>query len=242
MEAHPEGVSIPQQPAVQPKPFRFYTSLVLEESTGLRAATLPMLAKLLRTVPASSIYYHTHYFLLQHHFLAPEPTNDFAYWVTEVMGEKPLGELLASIDTMEHSSLQSLREALAGTVERYLKEHPAVRVKFVSAGEEFFFLQSIHVIMPTVYSASSLEDFAQALEHVSIRSLYFHIFDARLRVGHPTNDFAIWLTEQLGLKELGDRVARLDPYAHTLEVLRAVLLSLIRRELGHPEPSHAEPR
>jgi len=33
--------------ATQPKPFRFYTSLVLQESTGMRAATLPVLAKLL---------------------------------------------------------------------------------------------------------------------------------------------------------------------------------------------------
>src|SRR3990167_3016973 len=108
-----------------PQPFRFFTSLVLQESTGLRASTLPVLVKLLREVPEACIYYHTHQFLLQHHYLSPEPTNDFAYWVAEILGEEPLGELLDSIDIMEHASLQSLREALAGTIERYLEANAA---------------------------------------------------------------------------------------------------------------------
>ena len=214
-------------------PFRFCTSLTLQESTGLRAATLPALAKLLRTVPESSVYHHTHFFLLQHHYLTPEPTNDFAYWVTHVLGEEPLGELLASIDIMEHPSLQSLREALAVTVEQYLGANPPARLKFVSPGEEFFFLKSIQVIVPTHQIVSTLEDFAQALERVSIRSLYHHIFDARLRLNNPTNDFARWVTEQLELTTLGESLSRLDPYAHTLETLRAIILSLIHQELEH---------
>jgi hypothetical protein len=219
------------RPAAAAKSFRFYTSLVLQESTGLRAATLPTLAKLLRSVPASSIYHHTHYFLLQHHYLTPEPTNDFAYWTSEVLGEEGLGERLAGIDTLEHASLRSLREALAGTVERYLKEHPEARLKFVSPGEEFFFVKSVHVVMPTPYAASTLAQFADALQCVSVNTLYFHIFDARLRLGRPTNDFALWIAEQLGLRQLSENVARLDPYAHTLETIRGLLLCLVRQEL-----------
>jgi hypothetical protein len=218
-------------PAKPVEPFRFSTSLILQESTGLRAATLPTLAKLLRTVPDSSIYYHTHHFLLQHHYLTPEPTNDFAYWITEVLGAQAIGEVLASIDIMEHASLKSLREALAGAIEKYLRLHPAARFKFVSPGEEFFFVKSVHVIMPTPHQASTLEQFFEALHHVSVRSLYFHIFDARLRLGRPTNDFAVWVAEQLGLAELGEHIAHLDPYTHTLDALRSILLSLIRQEL-----------
>jgi len=223
------------EPAKTAAPFRFYTSLVLQEATGVRAATLPTLAKWLRKVPDSCIYHHTHYFLLQHQYLTPEPSNDFAYWVTEVLGEEPLGELLASIDIVEHPSLQSLREALAGVIDRYLTQHPSARFKFVTEGGEFFFVKSTHVIMPTPYTASNLLEFAQALECVSIRSLYFHLFDARLRVGRPTNDFALWLGEQLGLKMLAENVARLDPYAHTLDTLRSILLSLVRQALGRRE-------
>jgi len=222
------------------KPFRFSTSLVLQESTGLRAATLPTLLKLIRIVPDSSIYYHTHDFLLQHQYLTPEPSNDFAYWVSEILGAEPLGELLASIDILEHTTIQSLREALAGAIDEYLKRQPAVRFRFVSEGEEFFFLKSVHVVMPTPYTASTLLEFAQALESVSIYSLYFHIFDARLRLGRPTNDFAFWLDSQLGLTELAQNISQLDPYAHTLETLRDLLLSLVRQELSRQQPSHAQ--
>ena len=232
------------QPSALPEaktPFRFYTSFVLQKATGLRAATLPQLAALLRKVPDGCIYYHTHYFLLTHHYLTPEPPNDFAYWVTEVLGEERLGELLAGIDIMEHSTLQSLRDALAGTIEDYLTSTPAAHLRFASEGEEFFFVTSVHVVMPTPHQASTLAEFAEALSRVSIHSLYFHVFDARLRVGRPTNDFAIWLDEQLGLKELAENVATLDPYAHTLETLRSLVLSLVKHELDRQGATHAQP-
>ena len=47
-------------PKASVQPFEFCTSLVLQESTGLRAVTLQELAKHLRSVPESSIYFHTH--------------------------------------------------------------------------------------------------------------------------------------------------------------------------------------
>ena len=220
------------------QPFQFFTSLILEESTGLRAATLLDLARQLRTVPESCIYHHTHQFLFQHHYLTPEPANDFAYWVSEVLGEETLGEVLAGVDTLEHSTLQSLREALAETVEGYLKRHPTSRFKFASHGEEFFFVKSIHVVMPTHYSAGSLHELIDALERVSIRSLYFHIFDARLRIGAPTNDIALWIRRELNLAGLADDIDRLDPYAHTLEALRAMLLVLLRTQLDRERVAH----
>ena len=231
MPEQPDTVTASRAP-VAAKPFRFCTSRVLQESTGLRAAKLPTLAKLIRTVPAASIYYHTHYFLLQHQYLTPEPTNDFAYWVREVLGEEPLGELLASIDTMEYSNLEDLRRVLGRTIEEYLASRPLARLKFVSSGEEFFFLKLVHVVLPTPHVVSTLEEFARALEQVSVGSLYFHMFDARLRLGRPTNDFSLWFDEQLGLKGFAEQVSRLDPYVHTLDALRTILLTLVRQELN----------
>ncbi len=77
--------------------FRFYTRLHLSELTGLRASTLSQLAGLIKEVPGSCIYHHTHRFLQQHQYLSPEPPNDFAYWVTNVLQEDRLGEQLAAI-------------------------------------------------------------------------------------------------------------------------------------------------
>lgn len=240
-----DGTSRVTQPAVLLKaaiPFRFHTSFVVQEATGLRAATLSQLAVLIRRVPESCIYYHTHYFLLAHHYLAPEPANDFAYWTAEVMGERPLGERLAGIDILEHSTLHSLREALADTIEEYLAHTPTARLRFASEGQEMFMIKSVHVIMPTAYQVSTLEEFAQALSHVGIHSLYFHVFDARLRLGHPTNDFAKWFDEELGLRELAEDVTHLDPYAQSLETLRLRLLSLVRHELARQGTADAQPR
>ena len=223
------AVTDPAQHA--PEPFRFSTCLMLSEATGLRAATLPQLLRLLREVPDSCIYFHTHYFLLAHHYLTPEPTNDFAYWVTEVLGEGPLGELLAGVDTMQYHSLQGLREALIQAVAGYLKQYPLSRFKFASEGEEFFFVKSVRVILPTPISATNFEEFVGALPHASLHSLYFHIFDARLRLGRPTNDFAVWLEEQLQAPALAKDVAALDPYAHSLDTLRSMIIALVRNHL-----------
>src|SRR4030043_1557486 len=94
------------------EPFRLCTRLHLSELTGLKAATLNELLELIKTVSGSCIYQHTHRFLQQHQHLSPEPPNDFAYWVTNVLGEDELGEKLASIDIIKYSSVGGLRERL----------------------------------------------------------------------------------------------------------------------------------
>ena len=70
-------------------------------------------------------------------------------------------------------------------------------------------------------------------------SLYFHIFDARLRLGGPTNDFARWFRDALGLPELAERVSGFDPYAHRLSALRALLLDVVRTHLSREAHAHA---
>ena len=87
------------------QPFVFYTRLHLQQLTGQKARDLRSLLKGIHEVSGSVIYHHTHRFLQQHQFLSPEPPNDFAYWVIEVLGEHKLGEELASIDTIQFSSI-----------------------------------------------------------------------------------------------------------------------------------------
>ena len=103
-----------------PKPFRFYSSLHLRELTGLKARNIAQLLGHLKEVPGSVIYHHTHHFLQQHQYLTPEPPNDFAYWVTEVLQEKKLGERLASINTCDFGTIRALREKIISTIEPYL--------------------------------------------------------------------------------------------------------------------------
>lgn len=214
------------------EPFRFYTSLHLSELTGLRATTIEQLLDLIKKVPGSSIYHHTHRFLQQHQYLSPEPPNDFAYWVTEVLGEDELGERLASIDTVQYSTIRDLRNKIVETIDDYLKNNPLAKLKFAREGEEFHFIKSISFILPTDYVVYNLREFADALRKVTVDSIYFHIFEARLRLEKGNNDFSNWIENSIGDKELADEISRLDPYTHTMEGLRDIILNLIESKIS----------
>lgn len=212
------------------QPFRFSTRMNLTESTGLRAATLRELATLLKDVPGSCVYHHTHRFLQQHEYLSPEPPNDFAWWASEELGEPELGELLASIDIIQFSTIRALREKLVATIEEYLQKDPGLSGKTAHSGREFYFNKSISFIAATPYEVTDLPGFVDALRRVTLSSVYFHIFEARLRLENEDNDFSNWLEHSMGEKELADAVARLDPYTYALEDLRKAVINIIERK------------
>jgi len=212
--------------------FRFYTRLHLSELTGLRASTLDQLLKLLKQVPGSSIYYHTHRFLQQHQYLSPEPPNDFAYWVSEMVGEDELAEQLASIDTVQFRNIRSLRDEIVRTVEAYLRSKPLAKLRFSSIGEEFHFVKAVSFVIPTNNVANNLAEFLQIIKRITIDSIYYHVFEARLRLEQETNDFSNWIATALGDTALADEISRLDPYTRTLEDLRNSLIAIIDKRMG----------
>lgn len=214
------------------EPFKFYTRLHLTELTGLRAATLGQLLELIKTVSGSCIYHHTHRFLQQHQYLSPEPPNDFAYWVAEVLGEDELGEKLASIDTVRFSNIRALREKIITTVDDYLKDNPLAKLRFTREGEEFHFIKSVSFVIPTNYIVYDLKEFVDILKKITLDSIYFHIFEARLRLEKGNNDFSNWIESSIGDKELADEISRLDPYTYTLEGLRNTLINLIETRIS----------
>jgi hypothetical protein len=63
------------------------------------------------------------------------------------------------------------------------------------------------------------------MPHVSNVSLYFHFFEARLRLDRKTNDFSYWL-EQQGARDLAGAIDRLDPYIMTLDELRSRIVDI----------------
>jgi hypothetical protein len=218
-----------QEPAKEA--FRFYTRLHLTELLGIKASTLEELIRCVKSVPGSSIYHHTHRFLQQHQYLSPEPPNDFAYWVAEVLGEEALGERLASINTVQFSDIRSLRDAITVTLEKYAQNRPKSLLKFADPGEELHFMKSMSFILPTKHEARTLHEFITALEAVTIDSLYYHMFESRLRLGQPTNDFSIWFTDSMGEAVLAAEIDSLDPYTYTMEGLRRSLLQLVAKRI-----------
>lgn len=213
------------------EPFVFHTRLHLSELTGLRAANLVQLLELVKTVNGSCIYHHTHRFLQQHQYLSPEPPNDFAYWVSAVLGEDELGELLASIDTIRYVTIRSLREKIAATIEAYLENNPLAKIRFAEENEEFYFIKSISFVIRTDYTANNLAEFIDILGRIAIDSIYYHVFESRLRLEKPTNDFSNWIESSFGDKKLANEISKLDPYTHTLDGLRNRIIRIVRRRL-----------
>jgi len=219
------------EPLKTSESFRFYTRLHLRELTGLKARNLQELLTHIKSVPGSVIYHHTHHFLQQHQYLTPEPPNDFAYWVSEVLQEKKLGEKLASINTCDFDTIRELRDKIASTIESYL-EKSKEKPREVYEGGEFHFIKSISFILPTPYVAQSLEEFVSLLRKVTIHSLYYHMFESKLRLEKGKNDFSLWLETVLGETELAKKIERLDPYTHTMEGLRERIIRLIENRLA----------
>lgn len=199
-------------------PFHFNTRLHLRELTGARACNLTELYNILKEVPDSVVYYHVHHFLEEHLYLTPEPTNDFAIWVNSTLGDDILSEQLASIDTFAFPNIGTVKQRVIDTLEDYLRNNSDDRR--CPEGEEFYFIRSISYVLPTPYVAHDLREFVEIMHKVTIDSIYFHIFESRLRLQKGTNDFSIWISDSLGEKELADKIASIDPYAYTLENLR----------------------
>jgi len=211
------------------EPFRFQSRTYIKELTGLKAKNLRELVDTLKKVPDSVIYYHTHRFLEEHHYLIPEPSNDFAVWVNDVLGEEVLGERLASVNTFEFPSLGAIRERIVVIIEEHLAGGSNSREAM--PGREFCFMKSVSVVISTPYVAHDLREFVEALRKISLGSLYFHVFESRLRLGRGLNDFTIWLQDSLEEAELGEQIARLDPYTYTLEGLRSAFIQLIEKRI-----------
>jgi hypothetical protein len=206
--------------------FHFRTTLDQTLLLGRKARNVRELLDGIETVPDASIYYHTHRFLQQHHFLSPEPPNDFAYWISEVLNDARLAEGLSSVDVVQFNSLRELREAFVQALRD--NEDPDGRSRTCPTGGEFHFMASRTFILSTPYVANDLGEFLAALQRVSVGSLYYHIFEAKLRLEKGENDFSRWFRDS-GLPDLAERVARLDPYSYTLDGLRNEILKLGRR-------------
>ena len=70
---------------------------------------------------------------------------------------------------------------------------------------------------------------AKILKRITINSLYFHVFESRLRLERSVNDFSYWIEDSLDMPELAEKISNLDPYTYTLEGLRAKIIDIIKK-------------
>ena len=155
---------------------------------------------------------------LAHHFETPVFSNDFSLWVSRALQEPALGERLAAVDLLRFASIRELREELVAVMERDAGQEKR-RYRECPSGDEFYFCRSKSFILKTGLVAHEPEGFFALLPEVSTTSLFFHFFEARLRLGRPTNDFSQWLADR-GEHVFAKSIDALNPYVMTLDDLR----------------------
>jgi hypothetical protein len=210
-------------------PFVFCTQQQLVLLTGRRAKNIQELLDHVRSVPGASIFYHTHYLYLTQHFVTPRFYNEFAGWVSQALLERRLAERIGAIDLLSVYSLREMRERIANEIERHLQESPGV-LRDCPPGEEFHFCEAKSFVYPNGLVAHSVSEFFRMLPSISNACLHFHIFESRLRLEKPTNDFSVWLTS-IGERGLAAAIDRLNPYVVSLDELKGQIFRIGRRHI-----------
>jgi hypothetical protein len=208
-------------------PFHFVGCVELRETMGRKAADVQQLMTTIDEAPLDSIYYHTHSYFLRHEHAPTLFSNDFATWVAVSVRDRALGEKLGLIDPFEFRDLESLRAQIVGTIDEHLKT--LWNVPRLIQGEPFEFIRSHIIEVNLELSAASLKEFRDLLASVDRGALFNHICEAKIRKGRRSGDFVAWIGSDsgLGLRDLADRVAAIQPLGLTLEGIRTRTLTIL---------------
>jgi len=209
----------------EPAPFQFIGCVELRQALDHRARDERELLDRLEDVPAGSVFYHTHGYFLRHRPITTAYGNDFAAWAAVQVRDQVLAERLAVINPFEMATLEDLREELMSAVHDHLLRLSTIpRVEF---GEVFHFQQSHIVEVPLGPAVTTLTEFRAGLADADASAIYFHMVEARARLGRRSGDFAEWIRTSLQLPALAEGIERIDAYMTSLERVRARVLVLV---------------
>ncbi|PJA50715.1 MAG: hypothetical protein CO171_00170 [Syntrophobacterales bacterium CG_4_9_14_3_um_filter_49_8] len=209
------------------EPFEFKQCISILKSTGKRAKKLRELRDVIATVSDECIFHHTCQYFLKGHIL--EYTSDFAHWAGESLEEKALAEQLSNIDPYDFKNIGDLRKELLGVIDDYLKRFPEPREAM--PGDEFFFNETVTLIFPIGIRARNLAEFLTAIKYVDSGSIYYHFYEARIRLGGGIDDFSRWIEDAFDKKELAERIKAIDPFMHNTEGIREHVVEAIEEEV-----------
>lgn len=208
-------------------PFRFRDAVRLTCPTGESAATLREFRFVVERATPEVVHHHLRETPLRFAFTVWDYPNDFAIWAAEALENRSLAERLAVLDPFHERDLEILRERVIDALDEALED---VQSHFpVPMGQEFYFSSSVSVAFDLDIEAASLDEMVEKLMTVPATSIFFHLYEARLRTPSGTDDISAWLVEN-GHEEEVARLSDLDIYMLSLEDCRRVARDLIRGE------------
>ncbi|MDH4100461.1 MAG: DUF5752 family protein [Nitrospirota bacterium] len=207
-------------------PFEFRECVNILKSTGRKAGNLRELRDGVAMVSDGSIFHHTCQYFLKGRIT--EYTNDFAQWAGEGLEERALSEHLSNIDPYACGTLGDVRSELLRVIDSYLEIFPEPREAM--PGDEFFFNEPVTLVAPVGIKAGNLAEFLIAVKFVDAASLYYHFYEARLRLGGRIDDFTKWFIDT-GRQELAEKIRKIDPFMHNLDGIREHLVEAVEAEV-----------
>lgn len=211
------------------EPFEFRQCVSIYKSTGENAANLTELREIIAAANDESIVHHTYQYFLKGHAMY-EYTNDFSEWVGERLGERVLAEHLSNIDHYDFTDIGALRNKILGVIDDYLAGFPESK-KNALPGEEFYLNEAVTFIFPEGIRARNLAEFFAAIKYVEDRCIYFHFYEARIRLGGGIDDFSKWFRDGLGNAALADKIGKVDPLMYSIEQIRAIIEGFVEEEV-----------
>ena len=210
--------------------FQFTACLEIKELTGKKAEDEQELLDLIEEVSEDSIYFHTHSCFLRHRYISGLYPNDFADWATLQVRDRVLGEKLGEITPEPNKTIEDIRTEIVDLIDNHLSSINVVPA--VVYGHPFYFMQSRIIEVPTGITVSNLAEFTEVFKTINTSAIYNHMFEARIRNKRGRSDFALWISDALGNKQLADKIEAIDSYMYSLESLRSRILEICAKELS----------
>lgn len=203
-------------------------------ATGRACSNLRELFDAICTVSDAVLEHHMMRCALEDHFELHEFPNDLARWCWTVLGDNVLGEQLGLVDPYRQASTTALRAALVNVIEDRLwgLDH----APWCRPGQELHLIESYLIAYDTSERIFTPAALVEAIDRMSLRSLFYHVHDARRRTAGQSDDFSMWL-EQCGAEaSLVAMLRGIDFYFLNLSQLRRALVDAFERYAAEAPP------
>jgi hypothetical protein len=214
------------------EPFALFDCNLARCAVGKTCTNLRELLDVVRTASDATLEHHMMRCALDDHFELYEFPNDLARWCWDGLGDDVLGEQLGLIDPYQHASPATLRAALVNVVEERL--WTLDRVPWCRPGLELHLIESRVIAYDTGERFATLAALAEAMSRLPVRSLFYHVHEARRRTQGRTDDFSDWLEQYGAAPELVTQLRGVDFYFLNLKQLRVEFVNIFRQHLAEP--------
>ena len=208
------------------EPFALYECSLARLATGRSCSNLRELLEAMRIVPDAVLDYHMARCALDDHFELYEFPNDLARWSWDALGDHVLGEQLALVDPYQHNTPEALRTALINVLEARAWELD--RVPWCRPGLELHLIAARLVAYDTGERFSTATALTEALPRLSVRSIFYHVHEARRRTNGRTDDFSAWLEGYGAEAALVTKLREIDFDFLNLNQLRERLVDVLQ--------------